>query len=181
MELSEKQLALLTLSPRQLASLAGPNTASRIYFLQVDDAGPIKIGVTDGPLRRRISDLQVGCPWPLRPLGELIGHPRLETVLHEHLSRYRISGEWFAPDPVVLETVSAVLEGRFEWPEPAVRVGMTFGIRAASIPDLIQIEVPANLSPAVRRAAAVAKVSPQALVIDVLRDIFESIEPGSPA
>jgi len=44
-----------------------------LYFVQGVDGGPIKIGVARN-VRKRLTDMQIGCPIPLNAWCELWGH-----------------------------------------------------------------------------------------------------------
>jgi hypothetical protein len=66
-----------------------------IYFIRSGEAGPVKIGHTDGEVSARLSNLQVGCPEPLAVAAALPGGPAVERWLHEALSHLRVRGEWF--------------------------------------------------------------------------------------
>lgn len=79
-----------------------PPKATYVYFIQVGDDGPVKIGVASDPDRRRTM-LQIGCPWPLRILCEINCHDAAayEAQLHERFADHRIRGEWFEPGPTV--------------------------------------------------------------------------------
>lgn len=73
-----------------------------IYFVQaVEDerrqTGPVKIGFTNNPdLRVRVTDLQVGNPYPLRVLGVIpSGTLNEEAHIHERFAKDWMYGEWF--------------------------------------------------------------------------------------
>jgi len=75
-----------------------------IYFVQMPDAGPIKIGHTTN-VRNRLSQLQVSMPQSLTLLGIRDGGVETEKKLHRRLESERLSGEWFKPSPLVLATI----------------------------------------------------------------------------
>ena len=81
-----------------------------VYFLQAEK-GPIKIGFSlDVP--KRIAGIQAGMREILTLLGRIPGDRRTEYFFHKTLAAHRIGGEWFFPDPPVLELVSrAIAEG----------------------------------------------------------------------
>lgn len=72
-----------------------------VYFIQALTGGPIKIGVTTGPIRGRLSTLQTASPVPLVVLRETEGDYEAERDLHMALAAHRLSGEWFADHPDV--------------------------------------------------------------------------------
>jgi DNA-binding XRE family transcriptional regulator len=77
-----------------------------VYFVQVGDAGPVKIGTT-ADVRARVQFLQCGSPEPLRLLGVVDGDLFEERRLHRLLAAYRLRGEWFRPEPAVLDAAEA--------------------------------------------------------------------------
>lgn len=73
----------------------------RVYFVQAGESGPIKIGYARN-VKRRLSSLQTAHPERLRLVAEGPGSKGHERAFHEGLKNFRISGEWFAPNDVVL-------------------------------------------------------------------------------
>jgi len=68
-----------------------------LYILQMGVTGDVKIGRSSN-VERRQTEIQTGCPHPLRLVlhGPGLGH--LESKLHKKLQRYRTrrrKGEWF--------------------------------------------------------------------------------------
>lgn len=101
-----------------------------VYFVQGTPGTPIKIGTTDsGRVRARVKQLQTGHPFPLRVLRTVRGGKQLESDVHRMFADYRLSGEWFAPEPVVLALVgqSKYGDGNTGW---AYREGYQAGLRA---------------------------------------------------
>lgn len=83
---------------------------SHIYFIQIDtEDGYIKIGRTDKPASR-LSSLQTGCPYQMRFLLCLEGHPAYELRAHEKYKRHRVRGEWFKPDKEILDDIESIRE-----------------------------------------------------------------------
>lgn len=81
---------------------------SFLYFIQcTGPGGPIKIGHTK-VVERRLSALQMGCPWALT----LIGHVAvddgvaIEEQLHYRFAKTRVRGEWFAATAELLDLAS---------------------------------------------------------------------------
>lgn len=65
-----------------------------VYFIGCDNRF-VKIGFARN-VAERLADLQTGCPFELRIIGELPGAAAsMELVFHEVLSRLRFRGEWF--------------------------------------------------------------------------------------
>ena len=78
-----------------------------VYFIQQGKTGPIKIGYTDGELKKRIRSLQTANPSQLRCIGYVKpGTTETECDLHYEFSKYRMAGEWFKPDISILEFIS---------------------------------------------------------------------------
>lgn len=75
-----------------------------IYFIQVGDDGPIKIGFS---FRAdfRYDYLQTASPFPLALLGTMEGGLPEERALHQKFSKYRIRGEWFESDTVIIDFI----------------------------------------------------------------------------
>ena len=71
-----------------------------IYFIQMGDDGPIKIGRADSA-PRRIAGLQVGNPVELKLVGVL---PE-ELELHCEFADLALRGEWFSPGERLLEFI----------------------------------------------------------------------------
>lgn len=80
------------------------------YLIQGEYGGPVKIGVTRGSARGRLSEIQTGNPERLRVMLRIPGD--CERELHRAFEEYRLVGEWFDVTP---EQVAAYLE-----PEPTV-------------------------------------------------------------
>lgn len=72
-----------------------------IYFIQVGNDGPIKIGFTAGNPRARLSKLQIGNPEKLKLLAAVPGSFEDEQAIHATFVALRIRGEWFRPDPIL--------------------------------------------------------------------------------
>ncbi len=74
---------------------------SVVYFIQMREDGPIKIGKTANSVEWRLSELQTGNPYKLRVLSTLRADVILEQQLHSYFDEYRMEGEWFQPHPEV--------------------------------------------------------------------------------
>jgi hypothetical protein len=75
-----------------------------IYFVQVGEDGPIKIGRAHSP-RSRLASLQTASPVPLRLLGQFDGNARDERHLHRLFAHVRLRGEWFEPSAALLAVI----------------------------------------------------------------------------
>jgi hypothetical protein len=85
---------------------APPEEPLQLYFIQADGTPPfIKIGVSRN-VRRRITDLQLGCPYRLRLLKRSF-FPGMERALHKRFADDRETGEWFR----VTDELLAVIAG----------------------------------------------------------------------
>ncbi len=77
-----------------------------VYFIQMGDDGPIKIGFTEITAETRMASLQTSTPMKLQILGTI---PRVgiqtERVLHKRFSHLRVRGEWFQPEWELLEYI----------------------------------------------------------------------------
>ena len=70
---------------------------AHLYIMQMDRTGAIKIGRSSN-IKRRLGEIQTGCPYTVNAILVLEGHGRLEARLHKRLEPFRTrrySGEWF--------------------------------------------------------------------------------------
>lgn len=77
------------------------------YVIGSDETPLVKIGHSEQP-EKRLLQIKIGSPWPLRLLWQHGGGQRLERALHQRFAAQRHNGEWFdfgKADPVA--TVSA--------------------------------------------------------------------------
>lgn len=72
-----------------------------VYFIRSGSDGPVKIGRTNN-IRRRMQMLQTGSANQLVLLRAFIGGEVEEKAIHDRLSRFRVSGEWFEASDEVL-------------------------------------------------------------------------------
>lgn len=83
-----------------------------IYFIQQGKTGPIKIGYTaNSDISKRINSMQPASPEPLILLGYIEGEKDKEALLHRFFHAYRLKGEWFEPDPMVLNYILSLILG----------------------------------------------------------------------
>lgn len=68
-----------------------------VYFAYIGADAPVyvKVGFSKYDPRKRLKNLQTGCPFPIKLLGFVIGHKVQEEELHDVLRGYRVQGEWF--------------------------------------------------------------------------------------
>jgi hypothetical protein len=91
-----------------------------VYFIQVGDDGPIKIGCTAGSPLVRLQVLQTASPHELRLIGaKWVTRLLTEAVVHARFEHLRIRGEWFSSDSELLEFIADV-HGNWEGPKPKV-------------------------------------------------------------
>lgn len=80
----------------------------KVYFLWAEGTSYFKIGFTQQSLRKRVANMQTGCPMPLRFLGAGLASPQDEKVLHQHLAPFHAIGEWFDLPTEALTTLAEV-------------------------------------------------------------------------
>lgn len=81
------------------------NNWSKVYFVQGDKGGPIKIGHTDN-IENRLKQMQTGNPDKLVLLHLTNGGKNFEDELHERFSKYHYRGEWFHPSQELLDYIN---------------------------------------------------------------------------
>jgi len=86
-----------------------PEIHTVVYFIQQGESGPIKIGFSKDPAAR-LKTLQASSPHPLRLLRTIHGERPREQSIHSKFRRHRLSGEWFAPVPELLEYIATARE-----------------------------------------------------------------------
>lgn len=64
-----------------------------VYFIS-SGQGAIKIGWAKDP-DKRLRQLQIGTPKPLRLVGVIAGSQMVERLIHKDLALARLRGEWF--------------------------------------------------------------------------------------
>ncbi|WP_443192884.1 GIY-YIG nuclease family protein [Methylobacterium sp. NMS14P] len=75
---------------------------STVYLLWAEGTDRFKVGYTGGSVDARASQLETGCPYPIRILGERHWNSAGERRLHRLLDAYRVHREWFAlPEAIV--------------------------------------------------------------------------------
>lgn len=83
-------------------------TISVVYFVQMGETGPIKIGTTRGTVQRRVAGLQCSCAETLILRGLVRGGRQVEKDLHDRFSREHVRGEWFRPSEDLVRFIAAL-------------------------------------------------------------------------
>ena len=78
-----------------------------IYAIQAGERGPIKFGLTESP-DKRLRELQTGNPETLRLLCAAEALDSVERLIHAHLSKDGLAGEWFLPSVSAWNVVWAI-------------------------------------------------------------------------
>lgn len=118
----------------------------RVYFAQVRDDGPIKIGVTRSP-ERRVVQLQEQCPYPVELLCAVRGGALSERVIHAMHTEFHIRGEWFEPNDGMRKIIAHAVAHGVLPPEVTEKVEAIIrdrkaleALRASSTPELELVE-----------------------------------------
>lgn len=80
------------------------NYKGYVYFVQGVHGGAIKIGYSNNP-EQRLRELQTSYPDILRILCLIPGDEKREKSYHKRFYKYRLNGEWFAPDKQILDVI----------------------------------------------------------------------------
>lgn len=80
-----------------------------IYFIQGENGGAIKIGLSNNP-KSRLKQLQTGYPDTLKILLIILGDEKVERQLHEELKLSKLHGEWFKPDENVIDKIKELAQ-----------------------------------------------------------------------
>jgi len=138
--------------------------SKHIYFIQCGAAGPIKVGICSS-VPRRVAALQVANPIPLVLLAAIPGQTSHERHVHRMFAPHRVSGEWFAPTPELLDAIERWRVAGFDFTPERVHVrslpltdesGALDSIRQAIHYIAWPIQVGENVAAWLQRAAAVA-------------------------
>jgi len=98
--------------PEKRFTLRNANTReSCVYFIQSENGGPIKIGISTN-VQGRLASLQTGYPYPLKVLATIPGGEREEKGLHETFAEHRLSGEWFEPVDKLIDLITKIENGK---------------------------------------------------------------------
>lgn len=80
-----------------------------VYFAQEADDGPVKIGTARNPVKR-LAMLQTGNPRDLQLRVVVPGDSRVEQSLHWRFWEYRLCGEWFSHQEILLAFAAGIRE-----------------------------------------------------------------------
>src|SRR5688572_16958214 len=80
---------------------------SPVYFIQVGDDGPVKIGQSADPIAR-LASLQTAHYEQLHLRG--LALEQSEDDLHQRFAGHALNGEWFSPHPVILDAVEVPMD-----------------------------------------------------------------------
>lgn len=81
--------------PLSMYRLAASGHSGRYVYLIADQSGArVKVGMSSDPVKR-LASIQTGNPDTLTLASAVRGGRALEAMIHDHLSDYRLSGEWF--------------------------------------------------------------------------------------
>jgi len=92
------------------------NPRGFIYFVRMENMGPIKIGFTKN-VRKRLYSLNTSTPFPLQLLLSYPADEEEEEEIHDGLREIRLNGEWFLPHPFLLkeiEQIKKIMEDNYE-------------------------------------------------------------------
>jgi hypothetical protein len=81
-----------------------------VYFIACPEAGRVKIGYTGKSPESRLRNLQTGSPTQLKLMCWQPGTRQDEQHLHDLLSPFRIHGEWFEAEDLVVYVMALVCE-----------------------------------------------------------------------
>lgn len=93
-----------------------------VYFIQLGDSGPIKIGHAKNPIKR-LKALQIGSHKQLRLLAVTPGDAATEKELHREFQVLRIGGEWFQAERPLLAKIRDLI-GRRKLPRRSAQTVM---------------------------------------------------------
>lgn len=111
-----------------------------IYVVIAAESGRMKVGTADHP-RKRLKQLQTGCPEPLLLFAVMPGGRRSEADLHRRLSPYRIRGEWFTFSDESRSVVERVVRVRMT--KAAAEVAMMLSVNRFALLELPRQKAPA--------------------------------------
>ena len=135
-----------------------------IYFMQLGEGGPIKIGFasTDMGVYTRRSDLQIAVPEEIKILGIADGSKATEAELHRKFGHLRIRGELFRPEAELMDHARGLSE-------PPLRV-----IKQAGRPQINEEQTPARFPKGtLKRIDAVLDPETNEKRADFLREAVE--------
>ena len=96
-----RQAAIVPQRPSKQKGKTQDKRKGFIYLIENTDTGNVKIGFSANP-EKRLKELQSISGCSLRIIGTKKGTQAREKELHRKFSQYRIRGEWFKPEQVIL-------------------------------------------------------------------------------
>ena len=75
-----------------------------IYFAQMENTGPIKIGISTDP-HKRMASINTGSPYPITLLYFTPGCEEDEKALHREFMKFSIRNEWFHPVKEIFKSI----------------------------------------------------------------------------
>lgn len=88
-----------------------------IYFIHCEASKTVKIGVAGDP-RKRLQELQVGCPDELCLLGFVPGSEVDEARFHKKYDHLSVRGEWFRETEELIQDILSLLGSQNLTPSP---------------------------------------------------------------
>jgi len=79
-------------------------TGLYLYCIQAGTRGPVKIGISNNPWKR-LQSIQTSIPSPLKLVAQWAGNREDEQELHLRFKKFWVRGEWFRPEPEILNYV----------------------------------------------------------------------------
>lgn len=84
-----------------------PRPPGRVYFVQAEHGGPVKIGYTTRNVQRRLAELQCGSPWKLVVRHDELAYQVYEAELHQWFADQHLGGEWYGLSDELAEIAKA--------------------------------------------------------------------------
>jgi hypothetical protein len=75
-----------------------------IYFAQMENTGPIKIGISNDP-NKRMATLNTSSPYPINLIYFTPGCEEDEKSIHWQFRDFLIRNEWFHPDKKIFRMI----------------------------------------------------------------------------
>jgi len=94
---------------RMMDLFAEEKDYGNIYFVQMENTGPIKSGFSKNIINR-MSDLKVASPYPLKMVHSYRGTRKDEQLLHSIFRKDSLRGEWFLPSKRVIKFIKESVE-----------------------------------------------------------------------
>ena len=108
-DLQEKRTALCVLIDDP--DIKHKKLNSFVYFIQGENGGPIKIGLSQD-VKKRLYALQIGHPDNLVVLVDIPGDEVVELEMHKKFDDCRLRGEWFKPTDRLLAFIKSIKKSK---------------------------------------------------------------------